>query len=91
MLVLTRKVGERIQIGNDITVVVTKTAGGRVTLGIEAPKDVRIMRGELEEFANSFGDEDSTSNVKEIADDESDIIAFPFVADACTFVPTQAR
>jgi carbon storage regulator len=47
MLVLTRKVGERLVIGNKIAVVVTRVAGNRVTLGIEAPSDVRIVRGEL--------------------------------------------
>ncbi len=48
MLVLSRKVGQRIVIGEDITVVVSRITGNRVTLGIEAPDDVHIMRGELE-------------------------------------------
>ena len=47
MLVLSRKVGERLVIGDNITVVVSRVAGNRVTLGIEAPSDVRIVRGEL--------------------------------------------
>jgi carbon storage regulator len=47
MLVLSRKVGERLVIGDNITVVVNRIAGNRVTLGIEAPGDVRIVRGEL--------------------------------------------
>ena len=91
MLVLTRKVGERIQIGNDITVVVTKCAGNRVTLGIEAPKDVRIMRGELEQFADAFGDEAPSMEEEQVAAKETKAVTFPFVADACTYVPTQAR
>jgi carbon storage regulator len=47
MLMLTRKVGEKIRIGNDIELVVTKISGSRVTLGVTAPRDVRIVRSEL--------------------------------------------
>jgi carbon storage regulator CsrA len=50
MLVLSRKVGERVVIGEGIIVVVKRVAGQRVTFGIEAPADVRILRGELEIF-----------------------------------------
>ncbi len=47
MLVLSRKEGERIVIGDQITLVVSKVSGNRVTIGIEAPKDIKITRGEL--------------------------------------------
>ena len=47
MLVLSRKEGEKLVIGDNITIVVSRVAGNRVTLGIEAPSDVRIIRGEL--------------------------------------------
>ena len=47
MLVLSRKEGERLVIGENITLVISKIAGNRVTIGIEAPKDVKIMRSEL--------------------------------------------
>lgn len=47
MLVLSRKTGEVLKIGNNITVVISRVAGNRVTLGIEAPPDIRIVRGEL--------------------------------------------
>jgi carbon storage regulator len=50
MLILRRKVGEKIVIGEGITVVVNRVSGGRVTLGIEAPNDVHIVRGELRAF-----------------------------------------
>ena len=49
MLVLSRKEGERIQIGDNITLVVSKVSGNRVTIGIEAPRDVKVVRGELGE------------------------------------------
>ena len=90
MLVLTRKVGERIQIGNDITLVVTKCAGNRVTLGIEAPKDVRIVRGELEEYVDAFGKEEESEDAEPQHAGTPVSIPF-FAADASTFVPTQAR
>jgi carbon storage regulator len=48
MLVLSRKVGEQLVIGDNIRVVVHRVAGNRVTIGIEAPNDVRIIRGELQ-------------------------------------------
>ncbi len=47
MLVLSRKVGERITIGDDVQIVITRVAGGRVTIGIDAPKQVAVRRNEL--------------------------------------------
>jgi len=54
MLVLSRKTGERINIGDDIVIEVRRVAGNRVTLAMEAPRSVRILRGELLEAANAF-------------------------------------
>ncbi len=45
MLVLTRKPQEKIQIGDNITITIIKTKGKAVRLGIEAPKDVPVLRG----------------------------------------------
>ncbi len=47
MLVLTRKPAEMIQIGDDIVIKVIKTAKGTVKIGIDAPDDIRVVRGEL--------------------------------------------
>lgn len=47
MLALTRKAGERIVIGDNITVTVVEVKGDVVRLGIEAPKEIRILRGEI--------------------------------------------
>lgn len=47
MLVLTRKVGERIQIGDQITLSVVRVQNGKVRIGIEAPESVKIRRDEL--------------------------------------------
>ncbi len=49
MLVLSRKPGERILIGNDIVVTVVRFQGGAVRLGIEAPRDFAVVREELAE------------------------------------------
>jgi carbon storage regulator len=57
MLVLSRKVGERLVIGDNITVVVSRVAGNRVTIGIEAPDDVRVIRGELRPVVEAFRSE----------------------------------
>lgn len=48
MLVLTRKADEQILIGDDIKITLVKVRGGSVRIGIDAPKQVRIVRGELE-------------------------------------------
>lgn len=47
MLVLTRKIGEAIQIGDGVTVEILEMRGGRIRLGITAPGDVRVHRAEL--------------------------------------------
>jgi carbon storage regulator len=47
MLVLTRKQNEKIRIGDSITVTVLRMKGKGVRLGIEAPQDVNVIRGEL--------------------------------------------
>lgn len=47
MLVLTRRPGESITIGNDIVVTVVTSAGGQVRLGITAPQHVRVLREEV--------------------------------------------
>lgn len=47
MLVLTRKQEERIHIGDGITITVLKMRGSSVRLGIEAPSEVPVVRGEL--------------------------------------------
>ncbi|NLL52872.1 MAG: carbon storage regulator CsrA [Peptococcaceae bacterium] len=49
MLVLSRKVNERIKINDDIEIVVVSVAGDVVRIGIEAPKDVKILRSEVYE------------------------------------------
>src|SRR5437763_292397 len=47
MLVLSRKSGQQLMIGDDIKITVVGMQGNRVTLGIEAPRDQRVLRSEL--------------------------------------------
>ena len=47
MLVLSRKTGEELQIDGGIRIRVLRIAGGKVRIGIEAPRDCRVVRSEL--------------------------------------------
>jgi carbon storage regulator len=49
MLILTRKLGEKIAIGDDITITLVEIKGTQVKLGIEAPKHIEIHRQEVYE------------------------------------------
>jgi carbon storage regulator len=56
MLVLSRKPGEKVAIGGNITLTVISCDGNRVRLGITAPDDVRVLRGELFDARATFDD-----------------------------------
>ena len=49
MLVLSRKSTERIQIGDNVVVTVLEIRGNKVRIGIDAPKEIRVLRSELKE------------------------------------------
>ncbi len=55
MLVLTRKTDEQILIGDNIKITLVRVRGNSVRIGIEAPRDVRIVRGELESRGKQVG------------------------------------
>lgn len=63
MLVLSRKPGQEVCIGHNVTVVVLEVSGSRVRVGIKAPSDVTIRRAELvfqsSEFSRSTEDHES--------------------------------
>lgn len=65
MLVLSRKVGERIWIGNEICVTVVRLTSGGVRLGIEAPAELPVIREELKvRQAEGQADASATSSVE---------------------------
>jgi len=47
MLILTRRVGEALMVGNDTKIVVLGVKGSQIRLGINAPKDVKVHREEI--------------------------------------------
>ena len=66
MLVLTRKVQEQINIGHNIKVTIVRIKGHSVRLGIEAPDNVRIVRGELAAAIAEFRDDEETGDEGEL-------------------------
>jgi len=63
MLVLSRKVGETIWIGDDVELVITEVKGDYVKVGIRAPRIIDIIRGELR---NDISDANKEAVVKSI-------------------------
>jgi carbon storage regulator len=53
MLVLTRRHGESIKIGGDILITILKSRGQQIRIGIEAPKAIKVRRGEVYNLTNS--------------------------------------
>lgn len=66
MLVLTRKVGEGIIIGDDIRVTVVEIKGGGIRLGIEAPAEKKIYRQELYERIGRENKEAATWDLSDL-------------------------
>lgn len=73
MLVLSRKVGESIRIGDNVTITVTSVAGNRVRIGIDAPQTVSVRRTELlsplavpQEYARPIKREEPDCTVEEL-------------------------
>lgn len=60
MLILTRRVGETVMIGNEVTVTVLGVKGNQVRIGVNAPRDVAVHREEIYERIKAE-DQDGTS------------------------------
>ncbi len=71
MLILTRRVGETVMIGNEVTVTVLGVKGNQVRIGVNAPKDVAVHREEIYERIKREEENDghSTGPAEKVVDD----------------------
>jgi carbon storage regulator len=60
MLILTRRVGEALMVGDDTKIVVLGVKGSQIRLGINAPKDVKVHREEIFDKINEDSSETAT-------------------------------
>ncbi len=63
MLILSRRESESLKIGDDITITIHEIQGGRVRIGISAPKNISIMRTELLQIAEQNKEAVNTTSV----------------------------
>ena len=67
MLILTRRVGETLMIGDDVAVTVLGVKGNQVRIGVKAPRDVTVHR---EEIYERIREEDESAEGNRAADDD---------------------
>ena len=65
MLILTRRVGETLVIGDDVTVTVLGVRGNQVRLGVNAPKDVAVHREEIYQRIQNEKDAENSAETSE--------------------------
>jgi carbon storage regulator len=65
MLILTRRMGETVMVGNDVAITVLRIQGNQVRLGITAPADVAVHRQEI--FASIKAEEQAESDERKLS------------------------
>lgn len=88
MLVLTRKLDQEILIGDDIRVTLVKTRGNTVRIGIEAPREIRVIRGELADAQRAVPEPD---DVQTQPSDQEQPFAHPPQGDPSRAQPQGSR
>jgi len=63
MLVLSRKAGETIWIGEDIEIIISEVKGEQVKIGISAPRSIDVIRGELRQDVSTSNTEAVLKNI----------------------------
>ena len=89
MLVLSRKVGQEIIVGDSVRITITKVSGNRVTLGVDAPDHVRILRGELAPIACAFDEVEEEEEVPLAVPQAVNLVSDEI--DTIPFVPNTAK
>jgi carbon storage regulator CsrA len=89
MLVLTRKLQQQIKIGDQITVTILRVKGQTVRVGIEAPRDVRVIRGELPARTDDAATESQTQEAElvVVGEEEDSATAEDAVAPRVSSLP----
>lgn len=71
MLVISRKIGQQVRIGDQITVTILKTQGQTVRVGIEAPREVKVLRAELPPRSAAGDQVDASRRRGEVGDGQA--------------------